>query len=233
MNNEFGIILAGGIGARFGSSVPKQYMKLNGREIISYSIESFRESRLGENFILVCNEAEYKAQNIAKKYGVTCIQGGTTRNESIYNGLKYVQKYYPKTEKVVIHDGVRPVIDEALISGNIACAREKGNAISCAPATETVLLVDGSHEIRQIEDRSSCFHAKAPQTFRLDDIIACHRKAMADGMTSFIDSCSMMDHYGYRLHMVICSSDNIKVTTPKDYYLSKALLKFDSGIVDE
>ena len=69
MEGEFGIILAGGIGARFGSSVPKQYMKLNGREIISYSIEAFRESRLGENFILVCNEAEYKAQNIAKKYG--------------------------------------------------------------------------------------------------------------------------------------------------------------------
>lgn len=99
MEGEFGIILAGGIGARFGSSVPKQYMKLNGREIISYSIDAFRESRLGENFILVCNEAEFKAQNIARKYGVTCIQGGTTRNESIDNGLKYVKNIIPKPKK--------------------------------------------------------------------------------------------------------------------------------------
>ena len=121
MEGEFGIILAGGIGARFGSSVPKQYMKLNGREIISYSVDAFRESRLGENFILVCNEAEVKAQNIARKYGVTCIQGGTTRNESIDNGLKYVKEHYPETEKIVIHEGVRPFFQSHIINQYLNC----------------------------------------------------------------------------------------------------------------
>ena len=220
-------------------SRPKQFLTLEGKEIIVYTIEKFQEHPGIDAIYIACHPDWIDfMKSLVEKYSLTkvvsVVAGGATGQLSIYNGLVEAEKHRLGPDDIVlIHDGVRPVIDEALISGNIACAREKGNAISCAPATETVLLVDGSHEIRQIEDRSSCFHAKAPQTFRLDDILACHRKAMADGMTSFIDSCSMMDHYGYRLHMVICSSDNIKVTTPKDYYLSKALLKFDSGIVDE
>lgn len=234
------VIFAGGVGSRMGvQSRPKQFLTLEGKEIIVYTIEKFQEHPGIDAIYIACHPDWIDfMKSLVEKYSlakvVSVVAGGATGQLSIYNGLVEAEKHRQGPDDIVlIHDGVRPVIDEALISGNIACAREKGNAISCAPATETVLLVDGSHEIRQIEDRSSCFHAKAPQTFRLDDIIACHRKAMADGMTSFIDSCSMMDHYGYRLHMVICSSDNIKVTTPKDYYLSKALLKFDSGIVDE
>lgn len=234
------VIFAGGVGSRMGTvNCPKQFLKLEGKEIIVYTVEKFQAHPAVDAIYIACHPDWIDfMKSLVERYSlskvISVVAGGQTGQMSIYNGLAEAERFRGGRDDIVlIHDGVRPIIDARLISENIACARKNGNAISCAPATETVLLVGEDHEIRQIEDRSSCFHAKAPQTFHLDDILACHRRAMSEGITSFIDSCTMMDHYGYDLHMVMCSSDNIKVTTPKDYYLSKALLKFESDIVDE
>lgn len=214
MNNEFGIILAGGIGARFGSSVPKQYMKLNGREIISYSIESFRESRLGENFILVCNEAEYKAQNIAKKYGVTCIQGGTTRNESIYNGLKYVQKYYPETEKVVIHDGVRPFFQSRHIATYFDLLDEYEAVITAVKITDSL-----GYKNNTPVNREEYYLIQAPEAFRFSLLMKYFNKdsAATTPLHQLPETAKIYKYFDFKY--------NLKITYPEDLFIAEQYIR--------
>ena len=224
------VIFAGGIGSRMGiTDCPKQFLKIDGKEIIVYTIEKFQNHPGIDGIYVACHKdwMDYMS-SLVNKYSLSkvksIVQGGETGQLSIYNGLLEAEKYRESEKDIVlIHDGVRPNIDEELISANISTVKEKGNSISCSPAIETVLLVNADKDIRHVEDRSMCFYAKAPQSFYLDEILSCHRRAVGEGLTQFIDSCTMMSHYGVKLHLVPCSSENIKVTTPKDFYLLKAL----------
>ena len=234
------VIFAGGIGSRMGKTeCPKQFLKLDDKEIIVHTIEKFQEHPFIDGIYIACHIdwIDYM-QELKKKYALTKVKsivpGGQTGQLSIYNGLLEAEKNQKSDEDIVlIHDGVRPNIDEDLITENIKCVKENGNSISCSPAVETILLVDESRDIKQIEDRSMCFYAKAPQSFLLKDIISCHRRALNEGRTNFIDSCTMMEFYGFKLHLVPCSSDNIKITTPKDFYLLKALHHISSSGLSE
>ena len=125
---------------------------------------------------------------------------------------------------VLIHDGVRPLINEETISANISKVKECGSCITCVPAIETVIISqeDGALEIPR---RSECKMARAPQSFFLHDILAVHRRSREEGRTDFIDSCSMMNHYGYRLGTVMGPMENIKITTPSDYYVMRAMIE--------
>ena len=125
---------------------------------------------------------------------------------------------------VLIHDGVRPLITCKTIHDNIQSVKRNGSAITCVPATETVLEVTKDNKIANIPDRNETRMARAPQSFFLNDILEAHNLALKDGLTSFIDSCSMMRHYEHSLYLVEGPSINIKVTTPQDFYVMRALL---------
>lgn len=221
------------------TNCPKQFLKVNGKEIIVYTVEQFQNHPQIDAIYIASHQdwVDYMKELVGK-YTLSKVRsivvGGQTGQLSIYNGLCEAEKNICSDNDIVlVHDGVRPIIDSELISSNIECTKANGNAISSAPATETVMLVNAEMSIKQVEDRSVSFHAKAPQTFRLRELIDCHRQALQDGITTFIDSCTMMNHYGKTLHIVPCSSDNIKITTPKDFYLLKALLKYRSDVIDE
>ncbi|MBQ9453140.1 MAG: 2-C-methyl-D-erythritol 4-phosphate cytidylyltransferase, partial [Desulfovibrio sp.] len=155
------------------------------------------------------------------------IPGGNTGQESIRNGLMalWQDKAVPRDSIVLIHDGVRPLINADVISQNIACANEYGNAITVTPAIETIISVTPNDEVDNIYDRGRCRLARAPQTFRLSDIVAKHHKAIEDGNTEMIDSAMLMSHYGEKLHIVEGPPENIKITTPSDFYIFKAMYK--------
>ena len=130
---------------------------------------------------------------------------------------------------VLIHDGVRPLIDAKVISDNIAAVKKYGSAITCTPAQETVILVRDEKTKRQTEHvesvparRLSRF-AKAPQSFFLGDILSVEERAISEGRTDMIDSCTLMNEYGYQLHTVIGPKINIKITTPEDFIIFRAL----------
>ena len=125
---------------------------------------------------------------------------------------------------VLIHDGVRPLIIEDTISDNIKTVREKGNCITCIPATETFIVKqeDGSLEI---PSRADSLVARAPQSFYLKDILCAHRMAVEEGKNDYIDSCTMMSHYGHRMNTIIGPMENIKITTPTDYFVFKAMVE--------
>ena len=108
---------------------------------------------------------------------------------------------------------------------DIACVKEHGNAITAGIVKETIVVVDEEGHVEQVPSRAKSRVAKAPQAFYLHDILAAHRRALSDGITDFIDCCTMMNHYGYELFMIDGPYENIKITTPDDYYTMRALLE--------
>ena len=158
------------------------------------------------------------------------IEGGATGQESIYKGLEAAESYAIKTRIpendviVLIHDGVRPLITEDTISDNINMVKQKGNCITCIPATETFIVKQPNGNL-EIPSRPNSLIARAPQSFYLSDILQAHRKAKADGINDFIDSCTMMSHYGHKMATIIGPMENIKITTPTDYFVFKAMVE--------
>ena len=159
--------------------------------------------------------------------------GGSTGQESIYNGLcaaeEYAQEHKAdaKQTTVLIHDGVRPLITEETITDNIKKVEEEGSCITCIPATETFIVKQDDGNL-EIPSRARSLIARAPQSFRLSDIMAAHRRALQEGRHDFIDSCTMMSHYGYKLGTIIGPMENIKITTPFDLKVAEVLLIHNS-----
>ena len=223
------IIFAGGTGQRMNTSTkPKQFLELHGKPILVYTMEHYQRHEMIDGIVLVCVAGwlDYAAQLI-ETYHLTKVKavvpGGATGQKSIYNGLKKAGELFPKDAIVLIHDGVRPLIDAETITNVIACVQEHGSAITVSPAIETITVKNGDNKVGEIIDRSQCMMAKAPQCFYLGEILKVHRKAAEENRVDFIDSASMMRAYGHELYTVIGPSENIKITTPMDYYIFRAI----------
>lgn len=227
---NYALVFAGGVGERMHThGIPKQFLEVFGKPIIIYTLEHFQKHRKIDAIVVVCVKSHIKLMySLINHYDLSKVKavvpGGSTGQESIRNGLFEIAKYAKDDDIVLIHDGVRPIIDEDLISRNITSVEEFGSAISSSNAIETFCIVEKYGTINKILPRSQCIIAKAPQSFRFHDIIECHRMAICDGVTDAIDSADLMQHYGHELHYVPCSSSNIKITTPIDYYLFKGIL---------
>lgn len=222
------LIFAGGSGTRMNSKGrPKQFLQFYGKELIIHTLENFQNHPNIDGIAVVCieNWIPY-LEKILEKYQITKVKkivpGGKTGQESIYNGLKAIETFAEKDSIVLIHDGVRPFINEDVITNCIETTKKYGNAITVVPAIETIVTLENG-KIQTITDRSKCFHARAPQCFILKDILNAHEKAIKDKNLNMIDSASLMKFYGYDLYTVQGNVDNIKITTPADFYTFKAL----------
>ena len=228
---NYALIFAGGTGSRMGSDIPKQFMEVDNKPIIIHTVELFEKCEDIDGILIVCiasyiNYCKDLINRFDIKKVIDVIHGGDTGQESIYNGLNYLNNNVsknPNKDIVLIHDGVRPLIDIELINRNIECVKSNGNCISVAKAIETIITTNELGEMEQSIDRSKCRYAKAPQSFILNDIYKTHLRAIKDGKTNIIDSATMMSLYGYKLHTVECKNENIKITTPIDYYMFKAI----------
>ena len=224
------IIFAGGTGRRMHSKDrPKQFLLVHGKPIIVHTIEVFQYHEEIDGIIVACLEDwipymedmkyRYRLDKIGK-----IVPGGATGQLSIYNGVKAAAKLYGEEDNIVlIHDGVRPLIDERIIHENIVSVKEHGSAVTCAPAQETFVIIDDQGNITQVEERKYSRLAKAPESFWLKELLAVEEQAIKDGHTEMIDSCTLMRAYGRKMHIVECSYENIKVTTPNDFYTFRAL----------
>ena len=224
------IIFAGGSGRRMNNDgKPKQFLELKGKPIIIYTLDLFDTHPEIDGIIVVCLESWIpELQKLLKKFNISKVKsivpGGQTGQESIYNGLIETAKYYDKDSVVLIHDGVRPLINWKTISDNIKMTRDKGSCITCVKTTETFVVsqTDGMFEI---PERKDSLIARAPQSFILRNILNAHEKARSEKRNDFIDSCSMMNHYGYHLNTVLGPIENIKITTPMDYFVFKTMFE--------
>ncbi len=225
------LIFAGGKGTRMSTNgIPKQFLEIDNKPIIIHTIEVFERHPLITEIFVVCIEnyisilkKEIKNNKINKVSLIT--SGGKTGQESIFIGLHEIYNQCNKKDLVLIHDGVRPFIDEDLITENINCALENGNAITACKAVETFFLSESKSKIDTILKRDHCYIAKAPQTFIIEEIYQLYKKSFDEKYSLSVDSASLVRHYNKELFFVLCKSDNIKITTPEDFYIAKAILE--------
>lgn len=229
--NNIAIIFAGGAGNRMNTrSKPKQFLEYNGKPIIIYTLELFDNHPLIDSIVVVCIKDWIPfLEKMLKKFEINkvvkIVAGGATGQESIYNGLEAANEFegVAMNTIVLIHDGVRPLITEQTITDNINTVQEKGNCITCIPATETFIIQKNDGNI-EIPSRDNSLIARAPQSFYLKDILSAHRDAKIKGKNDYIDSCTLMSQYGYKMNTIMGPMENIKITTPTDYFVFKAMI---------
>ena len=228
------IIFAGGVGKRMKTNgIPKQFLEINEIPIIIHTLNIFNNTEQIDAIIIACvnTHIDYlkkliEQYKISKVKGI--VNGGRTGQESIINALEKAKEIsVSDSDIVLIHDGVRPLIDSKLIIDNIKCVKKYGTSITCLKQRETTIISKSHENVEEITNRDETYVARAPQSFYLDDIVEAERKSLKNGDIECIDSCSVMKKYGkYKNpHIVLCSNDNIKITTPEDYYIAEALIQ--------
>ncbi|MGN8833601.1 IspD/TarI family cytidylyltransferase [Selenomonas montiformis] len=225
------VIFAGGTGKRMNTRAkPKQFLEMHGKPVLIYTLQHFEDHDGIDGMVLVCLESwmDY-AKKLIQDYHITkvldVVPGGSTGQQSIFHGVRcaYEQSASDK-DIVLVHDGVRPMIDSETISACLASVRKHGSAITTTPAIETIFVDSEGEKVGKIFNRSQCAMARAPQCFYLADLYEAHLKAQKEGKLDFIDSAMLMQHYGTELYTVQGPVENIKITTPTDFYLFRALL---------
>lgn len=222
------LIFAGGTGQRMSTRAkPKQFLELHGKPIIIYTLEHFEIHPEIDNIIVVCieswiRELGYLLKQYAFEKVSRVIPGGDGGDRSIFIGLQALEGTCSPDDIVLIHDGVRPLINEELISANIAMVKENGNAITVEAATESIVHLGSDGRIAEVPPRSDMYTAKAPQSFRYGLIWDLYRQARHDGVRT-VDSASLCSIYGVEMYTVPSTENNVKITKPADYYIFRAL----------
>lgn len=229
---NYALIFAGGVGSRMNTKArPKQFLEIHGKPIIIHTIEYFEEhSEIDAICVVIVEEWLEYTKKLLGKYNIKkvkwIVKGGESALESQFIGLNAIKmsKSYSKEDVVLIHDGVRPLINEQLITNCINGVKKYGSAVTVAPAIETIIQVNKENTVIESFPRDKCRLARAPQSFKLEEILAIHLKARKENTYDFVDSTSMMLYYGYNIHTVDGPVENIKVTNPIDFYICRALL---------
>ncbi len=224
------LIIAGGSGVRMQQDIPKQFLTVNERPVIVYTLEAFQNHEEIDAIAVVCIEGweqvlwAYANQfNITKlKYVVT---GGKNGQDSIRNGLFELEKHYDADDIVLIHDAIRPMVSAEIISDCIATTREYGSAITVIPCAEAMLKTEDGQVSTGSFPRDNLKRTQTPQGFPLGEICDVHRRALEAGITNSIASCTLMIEMGEQVHFCAGSEKNIKLTTVEDIDIFKALLE--------
>lgn len=234
IDRNIALIFAGGTGSRMGATnLPKQFLMLGGKSIIAHTIDHFEYHELIDKVVVVCVDGWIEhlnkiiSDNHFKKI-TAVVKGGTTGQESIYNGLRAIERNCSINQGsvVLIHDGVRPLIDKETITDCINSVRTHGCTATVAPAVETI-IEEEQGKVARVVDRSRCKLARAPQGFFFGEIFEAHKRAIAEKELNFTDSISLMSHYGYDIYTINGPSNNIKITTRQDYFAFKGYMDYE------
>lgn len=226
--SNIAIVFAGGTGQRMNTKTrPKQFLELHGKPIIIYTLEQFENHPEIDGIVVVCLESWIPfLKKLLKRFDISkvadVVPGGDSGQASIRHGVYRAAELYEEGSIVLVHDGVRPLIDEATITACIDQTCKTGSAITVVPAIETIVK-ERNGQVTDIIDRKTCMMAKAPQCFILGELKRAHDQSVVDGRDDFIDSASLMRYYGHELYTVEGSPENIKITTPSDFYTFRAL----------
>ena len=226
---NIGLIIAGGVGARMGQSIPKQFLTVNERPVIVYTLEAFQEHSEIDAIAVVCIEGwENVLWAYARQFGIEKLQyvvpGGKTGQESIRNGVFELEKHFSPDDIVLIHDAIRPMVSAEIISDNIRVAKECGNAITVIPCAEAMLQTEDGNSSAGSYPRDKLKRTQTPQAFPIRTICDLHRRALAAGITNSVASCTLMIELGEQVYFSPGSEKNIKLTTVEDLDIFKALL---------
>lgn len=221
------IIPAAGEGVRMGSDRAKQFLDLGNRPLLAVTLEAFQECKSMDSIILVVPlmDVDHCQKKIVEAFELTkvdkVIPGGNRRQDSVRIGINATAGKYGL---VLIHDGVRPIIDTQLIDKVIKAARRHRAVITGLPVKETVKKVNSHLEVMNTCNREQLWLVQTPQVFRYEDILYAHQKALKDGMENASDDSFLVERLGIPVKVIDGSEKNIKVTTPYDLELARFLL---------
>ena len=227
VNNLRVVIAAAGTGSRMKSRINKQYMLLNSRPILSYSLDVFEKYEAVDEIVIVANprDTEYCEKEIVKKFGYRkvkkVIPGGEQRQDSVWAGLMQLNR--DTTDYVAVHDGARPLLTSALLSDLIRQAEEWGAAIPGVYVRDTLKMVDRDGFVGNTLDRSSTVFIQTPQVFRFQEIYQAYKMALEEGFKS-TDDAALFEKYIGRVKVVPGNYNNLKITTPEDLIIAQSLL---------
>ncbi len=223
------LIIAGGKGVRMNQEIPKQFLTVREKPVIVYTMEAFQRHADIDAIAVVCIAGwENILSAYARQYGITklkhIIPGGESGQESIRNGVFELEKHYDRNDLVLVHDAIRPMLSADIISDGIATATQYGSAITVIPCQEAMLETQDQLSTCASYPRANLKRTQTPQTFPIGALADAHREALARGITNSIASCTLMVELGHTVYFSHGSEKNIKLTTPEDIDIFRALL---------
>lgn len=223
------LIIAGGSGNRMHQDIPKQFLTVNEKPVIIYTLEAFQSHPEIDAIAVVCIEGwEHVLTAYAKQFNITKLKhiapGGENGQASIRNGIFELEKHYDSNDIVLIHDAIRPMVSAEIISDCITKTRMYGNAITVIPCAEAMLQTNDAIVSSGSYPRDNLKRTQTPQGFKIGDIAQLHRDALEVGITNSVASCTLMIEMGKQVYFSNGSEKNIKLTTVDDIDIFKALL---------
>lgn len=224
-----GLLIAGGAGNRMHQDIPKQFLTVNERPVIVYTMEAFEKHPEIDAIAVVCIEGwEQVLWAYAKQFNITklrhVIPGGKNGQDSIRNGVLELEKHYDAEDVVLIHDAIRPMVSAEIISENIRVTKMHGNAITVIPCAEAMMQTEDGVVSIGSYPRNRLKRTQTPQGFPIGKICDLHRRALKAGITNSVASCTLMIEMGEQVYFSSGSEKNIKLTTLEDIDIFKALL---------
>lgn len=226
MDKVAAVIVAGGSGKRMGMKIKKQFIELEGKAILAHTIEAFNKCEVIDEIVVVVGKediAKVKTE-IVSRYDydkvIQIIEGGTERQESVYNGLMAVTK---EVQYVMIHDGARPFISQEILEKALIMTKEKHATVVAVPVKDTIKVVNGALEVEATPNRSTLWSVQTPQSFKKELLIKAYGYAKEKSLIVTDDSM-LVEAYGKKVHVVEGDYNNIKITTSEDLVLGQAIL---------
>lgn len=224
------LIIAGGRGNRMGQDIPKQFINVYDKPVIVYTLEAFQNHPMIDSIAVVLIDGwEEMLRSYARQFGISkldiVVSGGVNGQDSIRNGVMAISENAGDDDLVLVHDAIRPMISEKIITENIEVCREKGNAITVIPCQEAMLLSPDGKSSGESIARNTLKRTQTPQTFFVKELKRLHLEALEAGITNSIASCTLMVEMGKQVYFANGSEKNIKLTTTDDLEIFKSLLK--------
>ena len=227
MNSKISVLIpAAGQGKRMGSSVKKPYLMLADKPILSHTIDHFEQNSVVDEIFVVVDESDFIAcrENVLAPFRYRkvreLVSGGKTRQISVFNGLRALSD---DVDFVIIHDGVRPFINDDIIFGCLEAAAECGAAVSAVPVKETIKVANAELFITDTPERDRLWRVQTPQVFRKSLLVEAHKKAIQNGIDA-TDDAALIENLGLPVKLVMGSYKNMKLTTPEDLRIAETLL---------
>jgi 2-C-methyl-D-erythritol 4-phosphate cytidylyltransferase len=219
------IVPAGSKGVRSGFKKPKQFVKVKGKELIVYSLETFQNNKSVDSIIVSADRAYFRLlESIKKKYGIYKItgfvEGGKQRQDSVYNALSSVTA--DKNDLIIVHDAARPLLPAEVLTNAIKTAQMKGNAVVCIKGNNT--LIRGRKYVKEYIPRDDVYYVQTPQIFRYGDLMKAMHRAYGDNFYG-TDESMLIQRIGRKVNITGGSGINFKVTTKEDFKLFESLVQ--------
>lgn len=223
------LLIAGGSGQRMNQDIPKQFINVFDRPVIVYTLEAFQKHPSIDAIAVVCLEGWQEIlKAYARQFDIDKLRwifpGDKNGQSSIRNGIMGLNEVCAKDDMVIIHDAIRPLVSQEIVSYNISCCQQHGSAITVIPCAEAMLVSDNQESSKEMIHRGRLARTQTPQSFYLDKLVWAHEEAERRQITDSIATCTLMIDLGEELFFSTGSEKNLKLTTTDDIEIFKALL---------